>query len=143
MPRSLRLSLISPIYYHPASLTLSEAVSRADKKDIGYEAIIRYGFSFSDENLSLSVTESGERDGYSEEERARIENGEPIPRKEGEDISLDAGSYLFEQLPFIPDEKTLPRIILPYLTTANGEFFIRIYKENPFECVVQLLFPSP
>ena len=143
MQRAITLNLISPIYYFPASLSLGEAVSRADTKAIGYDAVLEFSYSFKDEKLSISSICSGEREGYTEEERKVIESGGTIERKEGESVEIPAGKYLFEQLPFIPEETEIPRIILPYLKDSEGRFYIRIYKENILECVLQLLFPSP
>ncbi len=143
MQRALTLNLISPIYYFPVSLSLGEAVSSADKKAIGYDAVIEFAYSFKDEKLSISTIGSGERDGYTEEERKIIEAGGSIKRKDGESVEIPSGKYLFEQLPFIPEENEIPRIILPYLKDREGRFYIRIYKENILECVLQLLFPSP
>lgn len=141
--RAVRLSLISPIYYRPSGHTLEDAAKKADRKGIGYDAMVRYSYGFSDEHSTISRIAGGERDGYSEEERRIIESGGEIGRKEGEDEQIPAGTYLFEQLPFIPEEKDLPRLILPYSSSSSGIFYARIYKENILECVCQLLFPSP
>ena len=142
MQRALRLSLISPLYYFPASMTLEEAVRISADKNIGYDAVLRYSYAFCDEHLEITAEAAGEREGYTEEEKRILEEGGIIERKEGEEMEIPAGTYLFEQLPFIPEEKDLTRIILPYLTAASGSFYARIYKENILECVFQLLFPS-
>ena len=55
MQRALTLNLISPIYYFPVSLSWGEAVSSADKKAIGYDAVIEFAYSFKDEKLSIST----------------------------------------------------------------------------------------
>ena len=143
MQRAIRLHLIDPLYYQSSLFTLSSLVKKAEKADIGYDAAIRYSYSFQDEKLELKQQESGERNGYTEAEKAVIESGGRLDRKENEDMEIPASSYLFEQLPFIPEEADLPRIILPYLEKRSGTFFLRLYKENILECVVQLLFPSP
>ena len=142
MQRGIRLTLGSPIYYRKAGFSLSEAEKKADSMQIGYDAIIHYSYVFKDEHLVISPLSAGEREGYTEEERKIIENGGVIQRKEEESEELPAGKYLFEQLPFLPEEKDLMRIILPYAMNQKGEFYARIYKENILECVFQLLFPS-
>ena len=142
MQRSIKLTLGSPIYYRRTGLSLSEAVNKADKMAIGYDAVFHYSYSFCNERMVLSLLSSGEREGYTEEEKRIIESGGILDRKEWEDEELPAGKYLFEQLPFMPDEKDLQKIILPYAVSSDDEFYVRIYKENILECVFQLLFPS-
>ena len=142
MQRAVRLTLISPMYYYPVSHTLESALKKAFKEDTGYDTVICYSYHLKDERIEISPLISGERKGYTPEEKAQIENGIALERKDGEDVDIPAGSYLFEQLPFIPEEKDLPRIILPYLTKDKGLFYARIYKENTLECVMQLLFPA-
>lgn len=142
MQRTVRLSLVSPIYYYPAELSLDDLLTKVDREDIGYDAVIKYSFRFNDEILITNKEFSGERKGYTAEEKTLIENGITIDRKKGEDIEIPSGTYLFQQLPFIPQEKDLNRIMLPFLKSKNGYFFARIYKENMLECVFQLLFPT-
>ena len=74
--------------------------------------------------------------------RRMIESGIMPERKAGEDLMIPAGEYLFMQLPYIPEEKEIPRIILPCITAQEGTFYIRIFKESILECVIQLLFPT-
>ena len=143
MQRAVRLSLITPLYYYPSELTIEKALKKADKEGIGYDAVIKYSFTIQDEKLVISRETSGERSGYTKEEKKAIESGETIDRKNGEDMEIAAGQYLFEQLPFIPEEKDLSRLILPYIKKNKGSFFVRIYKESFLECIMQLLFPSP
>ena len=100
-------------------LSLEDAAKKADRKGIGYDAMVRYSYGFSDERSTISRIAGGERDGYSDEERRIIETGGEIGRKEGEDEQIPAGTYLFEQLPFIPEEKDLPRLILPYSSSSR------------------------
>lgn len=143
MQRALKLNLISPLYYRSQPFSLQEAVERADHAAIGYDAVIECSYCFRDELLSIAEHASGERHGYSEKERKTIESGGTIGRKEEEDMEIPSGSYLFEQLPFIPDRAALERLILPYAASGEGRFYIRIYKESILECVMQLLFPTP
>ncbi len=142
MNRSIRLTLSSPIYYRSTSYSLDEARAKADKAAPGYDAAVLFSYSYSNELLTAERIASGEREGYSEEEKRIIESGGVLGRKEDEDFQIPAGIYLFEQLPFIPDEKDLMRLILPYATRSSGTVFARLYKESILECVMQLLFPT-
>lgn len=142
MQRAINLTLSTALYYKASSSSLDELARKTDNAEIGYDAFVSFHYSFRDEMLKLVPVSSGEREGYTEEERRIIENGGMIERKANESEEIPAGRYLFEQLPFIPSEKDLARIILPYARTADGSFYIRLFKENMLECIAQLLFPS-
>ena len=138
----LKLSLASPLFYRSRTMSLDEAIARADSEAPGYDAAIICRYSCSDDGAHIAGMASGERPGYTEDERRMIESGIMPERKAGEDLMIPAGEYLFMQLPYIPEEKEIPRIILPCITAQEGTFYIRIFKESILECVIQLLFPT-
>lgn len=141
MQRALKLNLSSPIYLESTKLSLDGLISRSSSMEKGYEATVLFRIEFDNESITLSQLGAGERNGYTEEEKQKIENGEMPERKESEDFLIPSGMYLFEQLPFLPDEKDLPRILLPYISREDMRVYVRIYKENVLETVMQLLFP--
>ncbi len=141
MQRALKLNLSSPIYLESTKLSLDGLISRSSSMEKGYEATVLFRIECDNESITLSQLGTGERNGYTEEEKQKIENGEMPERKEREDFLIPSGMYLFEQLPFLPDEKDLPRILLPYISREDMRVYVRIYKENVLETVMQLLFP--
>ena len=141
MQRALKLNLSSPIYLENTKLSLDGLISRSSSMEKGYEATVLFRIECDNESITLSQLGAGERNGYTEEEKQKIENGEMPERKEREDFLIPSGMYLFEQLPFLPDEKDLPRILLPYISREDMRAYVRIYKENVLETVMQLLFP--
>lgn len=141
MQRALKLNLSSPIYLESTKLSLDGLISRSSSMEKGYEATVLFRIECNNESITLSQLGAGERNGYTEEEKQKIENGEMPERKESEDFLIPSGMYLFEQLPFLPDEKDLPRILLPYISREDMRVYVRIYKENVLETVMQLLFP--
>lgn len=141
MQRALKLNLSSPIYLESTKLSLDGLISRSSSMEKGYEATVLFRIECDNESITLSQLGAGERNGYTEEEKQKIENGEMPERKEREDFLIPSGMYLFEQLPFLPDEKDLPRILLPYISREDMHVYVRIYKENVLETVMQLLFP--
>lgn len=141
MQRALKLNLSSPIYLESTKLSLDGLISRSSSMEKGYEATVLFRIECDNESITLSQLGAGERNGYTEEEKQKIENGEMPERKESEDFLIPSGMYLFEQLPFLPDEKNLPRILLPYISREDMRVYVRIYKENVLETVMQLLFP--
>lgn len=141
MQRALKLNLSSPIYLESTKLSLDGLISRSSSMEKGYEATVLFRIECDNESITLSQLGAGERNGYTEEEKQKIENGEMPERKESEDFLIPSGMYLFEQLPFLPDEKDLSRILLPYISREDMRVYVRIYKENVLETVMQLLFP--
>ena len=141
MQRALKLNLSSPIYLESTKLSLDGLISRSSSMEKEYEATVLFRIECDNESITLSQLGAGERNGYTEEEKQKIENGEMPERKESEDFLIPSGMYLFEQLPFLPDEKDLPRILLPYISREDMRVYVRIYKENVLETVMQLLFP--
>lgn len=141
MQRALKLNLSSPIYLESTKLSLDGLISRSSSMEKGYEATVLFRIECDNESITLSQLGAGERNGYTEEEKQKIENGEMPEKKESEDFLIPSGMYLFEQLPFLPDEKDLPRILLPYISKEDMRVYVRIYKENVLETVMQLLFP--
>ena len=134
----MKLNLISAMHYRPSEKTLDGLLAGIDAEERGYDAFIGYSLSFSGDSLSIIQVESGEKAPYSEEERSLIEQGTDIGARDGETISIPAGTYEFMQLPAVFTQSDLPRLLLPYATHAR-KAYVRIFKENILETVMQFL----
>ena len=135
----MKLTLSSPLAYKPTSLSFDELLAKAAKAAPGYDAAVLYKIGL-DDSMTLASCGSGERDGYTEEERKLIENGLPIVPKEDETFQIPAGTYAFEQLPAAFEEKDLPRLLLPY-AAKDRYVYIRLFHENILETAMQFFFP--
>ena len=132
----MKLTLSSPIAYRPTTLSLNELIAKAEKASPGYDAAILYSLSLSD-MLKIERIEGGEREGYTEEERKAIEQGEIIKPKADETFLIPSGNYIFDQYPSFFTEEDLPRLLLPY-ATKNRQIYIRIFHESVLETVMQI-----
>lgn len=135
----MKLTLSSPIAYNPTDIPFDGIIAKAAQAAPGYDAAMLYKIDLGD-SISLTRCCSGERPGYTEEEKMKIEQGIAVPPKPGETFSIPAGEYLFEQLPAMFNEDDLPRLLLPY-ATRPCEVYIRIFHENALETVMQFFFP--
>ena len=91
--------------------------------------------------MDLKPLHSGERNGYTEEDRKRIEAGLSPIRKPEETCSIPSGRYLFEQFPAAFSSSDIPRLLLPY-ATKSGQIYIRFFKESILESVMQFMIPQ-
>ena len=138
----MKLNLISDMHYRPSGKTLDGLIEETGRQPAGYDAFAEFSLSFSDEMLSIRAVRTGEKAPYTADEKRLIEQGIDIGAREGESFSIPAGSYDFIQLPVIFGEADLPRILLPY-ATGERKAFIRLFKENIIETVMQLLIFDP
>ncbi len=135
------LNLIDPLCYIPSEKTFDDIMAALSTAERGYDAFILYRLSLSDDAMTLEAISAGERNGYSEENRKRIEAGlSPIRSKE-ETESIPSGRYLFEQFPAAFMSSDLPRLLLPY-ATHPGNVYIRFFKESILESVMQFMIPG-
>ena len=134
------LNLIDPLWYIPSDKTfdgIMEALSSAER---GYDAFVLYSLSLSEDAMVLEKAAAGERNGYSEENRKRIEAGLSPIRSVDETESIPSGRYLFEQFPAAFQASDLPRLLLPY-ATQPGRVYVRFFKESVLESVMQFMIP--
>ena len=134
----MKLSLITDMHYRPSDKSFDGLIADIDRKETGYDAFSEYELSFTDESFSLRFIRSGEKDPYSNKEKALIEQGVDIGARDGETISIPSGSYEFIQLPVLFSEKELPKLVLPFSAHAR-KIYVRLFKENMLETVMQLL----
>ena len=109
----MKLNLISAMHYRPSEKTLDGLLAGIDAEERGYDAFIGYSLSFSGDSLSIGA-------------------------RDGETISIPAGTYEFLQLPAVFTQSDLPRLLLPYATHAR-KAYVRIFKESILETVMQFL----
>lgn len=131
MDRCLKLYLQNTIYYERSSQGLEQFIDRIYKEEPGFETISSYDFSFEDDGLNLVNMENGIKMGPPSLEPQT----DPWP---GLSIKLQEGSYLFTQLPVLDDVTKLKSALMPFLrNTMSGRCYVRLYKENTLECVMQ------
>ena len=135
MNRVLSLTLSSPIYYLPVSESFDSLTGRLYKEKRGYDFIIEYHFSFSDELFSLQQ----KRRGIPAHPHTLSKEEDPNP---GISFSLSEGTYLFSQLVPLEKEEDIKRALLPFVgSKKEGVVFVRYFKETQFEIVMQFLMP--
>ena len=123
------------MYYFKSGENLDAFVSRIYKEEPGFETISIYEFEFGDEGLKLSNTENGFKLGQPSLEPQE----DPCP---GSSISLGKGSYLFSQMPVAESAAETTRLLMPFLRNSmKGRVYVRLYKENMLECVMQFFLP--
>lgn len=135
MDRCLKLFLQNTLYYERTEERMDDFLSRLFKEDPGFETLSTYEFSFSDEGLKLLNTENGMKFGPPSLEPQE----DPCP---GKSLHLATGTYLFSQMPIPETEAGVKRLLMPFLRNAmSGKVYVRIYKENILECVLQFFLP--
>ena len=137
----MTLNLIDPLWYKPSDVSIDSIMASLPSKDRGYDAFVLYELSLTDDAMDLKPLHSGERNGYTEEDRKRIEAGFSPIRKPEETCSIPSGRYLFEQFPAAFSSSDIPRLLLPY-ATKSGQIYIRFFKESILESVMQFMIPQ-
>lgn len=123
------------MFYIKSDENLDAFISRIYKEEPGFETISIYDFEFGDEGLRLSNTENGFKLGPPSLEPQK----DPCP---GNSISLGEGSYLFSQMPVAESAADTTRLLMPFLRNSmKGKVYVRLYKENMLECVMQFFLP--
>jgi len=92
--------------------------------------------------LKKELLWSGSRAPLTKREKNLIEAGFPLEPREGEDLSIPDGKY--QMLQTIPVEKSsaLDPLVLPFIAqNGDGTVFVRFFRENEIETVMQLFFP--
>lgn len=135
----MKLTLSSPLSYKPTESSFDDLSAKAADAAPGYDAAMLYEIKL-DDILILKRIGGGERYGYTENEKEQIEKGMPPVPKEDETFIIPSGTYDFEQLPALFEEKDIARLILPY-AAKNRFVYIRLFHENAFETVMQFFFP--
>ncbi len=110
-----------------------------DDMPIGAETCFAYTFSYDDVIFRMERGWSGSREPFTAQEKAIVEAGEVLPHRPGHDLVIPTGRYRLLQTIPVTDEASLRRTAMPFAgTEASGRLYVRLLKENAFECVMQL-----
>lgn len=136
----MKLNLQQPIMF-PKSLEQDNACNRSydrlastiGSSPVGSDGCMAVDALMTDEICMLSCRQAAYRT--------------PSDGSEGS-LSITAGTYLFLQLPFSPDngDALMPLLnrftmSLDFSSTRTRSLFVRLYKEKTFETVVQFIAP--
>lgn len=135
MNRVITFSLINPIYFTSVEDSIPSLLSSVVKEKPGFDFLIEYKFSFSDELLDLTVINKGIH--FHPHTLEKEEN--PNPENS---FALIEGKYRFMQLPSLEKEDEIKKNLLPFLgEKKEGIVFIRFFKESFLESVTQFFLP--
>ena len=135
MDRCLKLYLQNSMFYIKSDENLDSFIARIYKEDPGFETISIYDFEFGDEGIKIANNENGFKLGPPSLEP----QPDPCP---GNSIALKEGSYLFTQMPVPENASDISRLLMPFLRNSmKGKVYVRLYKENMLECVMQFFLP--
>ncbi len=131
MNRIFKLTLSSPVYYIKTDKSFSSLFEDLFKKERGYDFALLYEFYINDEVLHLSLIDKG----IHEHAHTLEEEKDPDP---GNTFSIQKGDYIFTQTIPLERESDIKRSLLPLIgNLKKGKAYIRFFKENQFETVMQ------
>ena len=100
----------------------------------GTEGCIKYSIEKTVKGYNLKRISSGIR--FSLKDRDRGD------KKEDYNLVISSGTYSFEEYPDLSEEQILRKTLSDILgTRGKDEIYIRIYKKNSLECVMQAFRP--
>jgi hypothetical protein len=138
----MKLTLSNPLTYRSSDHGYDSAVKAVYHADTGTDAVLLYNYEIRDESVYLSLSGAGMKTPLSDKEKKVIESGlTPLVREE-EDFFIPAGTYSFSQMAPVEAKSDLPLLIYADCTKDKGKVYIRLFKENAFETVMQFLFPE-
>jgi len=132
------LNLSNEITYKKSDLKFSDIYAFP----AGSETCFAYKYYLEDVLLEKELLWSGSREPLSPREKELVEAGFPIAARDEEDLSLPSGKYqLLQTLP-LENSSELDRLLLPFtLQGGDGVVYVRFFRENEIETVMQLFFP--
>ena len=102
-----------------------------------------YSFGYDDVIFRISRRWSAFRAPYSDDEKRIIEAGGIPPERSGYGLSIPAGDYSLLQTVPVEDEKKLRSVAMTIAGRYRcGTMYVRMFKENPLECVMQIFVPG-
>jgi hypothetical protein len=120
------------------SLAYRKVLDRLDRSEIGSEACLCL-------SSVLAVLRTGFQEPPTEEMRLAVEQGQPLPERPG-DLVIEPGDYRFVQIPGTPSPETIGQVLEPLaaMQACDGAspIYLRIFKENLLETVVQALWKA-
>lgn len=132
MNRVQKLHILNTMYFQKTKDSLENIISSISKQQPGFDAIVSLHFNLNDETLDIKEIEAGIH---------------PLPPSLEPDLPIEnsievvPGEYIFMQMPLI-DYDRIKLELLPFISgKKEGKIFIRIFKENLFEEVMQFIMP--
>ena len=143
MDRIHKLELFNPLTFRRTGTGFNELIRTMLTAPTGTDSFIRYDFTFSDSGAVFTYTDSGIKTPLSDEEKERIESGLTPLVRDDEDTAIPAGKYAFEQYPDLAEESLLTMALagLIGLGGCRDSIYVRLYKENALELVMQAFRP--
>ncbi len=138
----MNLTLVYPLTYKQTNKSYSDFINSIYQEEIGLDKILKYTYAIEDETIKLDFVSSGEKSPLTDEEKKVIESGqEPLKRPE-ENYLINSGKYSFSQLAPVDNEQDLSLLIFGECEKFSGDVYIRLFKENAFEIIMQFFFPQ-
>ena len=133
------LNLSNPISYIRQDHGLGDILDMIP----GSEVCFCYDFDYDDVIFRISRRWSAFRAPYSDDEKRIIEAGGIPPERSGYGLSIPAGDYSLLQTVPVDDEKELRSVAMTIAGRYRcGTMYVRMLKENPLECVMQIFVPG-
>lgn len=138
-----KLNLFNPLTYKREDFSFNQMLKKILLSEKGSDSFILYSFSYSDDGCRLKKLDSGFKTPLTDKEKERIESGHSPIIREDENTSIPEGKYYFEQYPDLSEEELLPLTFASITAAKGGEdrLYVRLYKENELECVMQAFRP--
>lgn len=138
----MNLTLSNSLTYKETNLSYKTSLDTIYSSEIGTDHILYYHYEIEDEKIVLKLIASGIKTPLSQEEKDTIESGlEPLKREE-EKLIVKNGSYYFVQTSPVENEELLAFLLFTESQSSSGKVYIRFFKENQLEVVMQFLFPK-
>jgi len=138
----MNLTLSNSLTYKETNLSYKTSLDTIYSSEIGTDHILYYHYEIEDEKVVLKLIASGVKAPLSQEEKDTIESGlEPLKREE-EKLIVAKGSYYFVQTSPAENEELLAFLLFAESQSSSGKVYIRFFKENQLEVVMQFLFPK-
>jgi hypothetical protein len=147
--KTINLNLFQPIVYNKETITQTQDIESAyqllikklDNSKTASEGCINIKY-YSEDNISFEIKEVGFADQPDQSVIDAVQNGEEIPLK-NYDMEIPPGKYKFIQLPFLPTQEnlfaTLMQISCSNNLKAEGNFYLRLLKENSLVIIAQVI----
>ena len=93
--------------------------------------------------LNLEKLWSGLRTPFTDEEKKLIEAGFPAPERAGYGLQLPQGNYqMLQTIPAGTIQELKPVLASSLATRLEDLVYVRFFKENDFETVMQIFSPA-
>lgn len=134
-----RLSLEQAITYEEGDYSFRDI----DNAEAGSDLCFCFRYRYDDVFLNLEKLWSGLRTPFTDEEKKLIEAGFPAPERAGYGLQLPQGNYqMLQTIPAGTIQELKPVLASSLATRLEGLLYVRFFKENDFETVMQIFSPA-